>query len=185
MYDPDGHMPRWAKYLIGVVVSVGIIAVTAVAGGAALAAGAAIGAAVGAGLGVLSGVTFDENGKAIFDKDKAASGFMFGSITGAISGLVGTHFGNLYGTGSMLTRGIKAGVDGVLSLATYVGQNALDGSIKDVTLAGSLISLGSGLLNFVDPFDNSMDLWWVPAMGAEVAWVYDNIYNLFKKHKKN
>ena len=115
--DQNGNMPTWAKWLVGGLVLAGVVAAAVLTGGASIAFGAAIGSGVGAILGVASGITLDENGWS-FDSEKAANGFMLGTITGAISGAVSgglskgfTFAGHFVEKGSYVIRGIKAGVD--------------------------------------------------------------------------
>lgn len=184
-YDPTGHfaMPTWLKWTIGAVVLVGTVVAAVATGGAALAVGAAVGAGVGAGLGLASGITLDENGGFSYDWDKAASGFMFGSITGAISGVAGAYFDEAIKAGSMLAKGAMALIDGTLSLGSYIGQTALDSHISDVTLGGVLISFGSGLFSFADRFGGWLDDVWGPMMGAEIAWAYDLFTGKKRKRK--
>ena len=177
--DGSGHMPEWAYWALGAVVLVGIIGTAVLSGGATLTVGAAIGASVGAGVGVLTGITYDCAGVR-FDSKKAASGFLFGAITGAISGLAGAHFSDAIEAGSLLARGAMALIDGILSLGTYIGQTALEGNINDITIVGSLISFSTGLLDFCEPFGDLFDYIWSPMMGAALGWGYDLIYNGIK-----
>ena len=173
-------MPTWLKFGVGIAVIAGTIVAAVVTGGAALAVGAAIGAGLGAGLGLASGITFDDNGGFTYDWDKAGTGFMFGSVTGAISGLAGTYFSGAIEAGSMLAKGTMALIDGTLSLVSYIGQTAMDGHISDISLGGALISFGSGLFNFANPLGNWLDYVWSSTIGAELAWSYDVIKNRIK-----
>ncbi len=185
--DENGNMPTWAKWLVGGLVLAGAVAATVLTGGASIAVGAAIGSGVGAILGIASGITLDENGWS-FDSEKAANGFMLGSITGAISGAVSggisngfTFAGHAFEKGSYVIRGIKAGVDGLLAMGSYMTQCAMSGS--EISVVGSFISLGTGLLNFVDPM-GKIDSVLIPTIGAEIAWGYDMISNAIKKRNQ-
>ncbi len=185
--DENGNMPTWAKWLVGGLVFAGTLVAAVLTGGASIAVGAAIGSGVGAILGIASGITLDENGWS-FDSEKAANGFMLGSITGAISGAVSggisegfTFAGHIVEKGSYVIRGIKTGVDGLLAMGSYMTQCAMSGS--EISVVGSFISLGTGLLNFVDPL-GKIDSILIPTIGAEIAWGYDMISNAIKKRNQ-
>ncbi|MDE6047747.1 MAG: hypothetical protein K2F56_03865, partial [Anaeroplasmataceae bacterium] len=185
--DPDGHMPWWAALLIGGSIIVGLAVASVFTAGTvgAIVSGALAGSIINGALGFASGITLDENGWS-FDWDKAATGFMCGTITGAISGAVsagisnGFSFaGHAFEKGSYAIRGIKAGVDGLLAMGSYMAQSAINGS--EISVVGSLISLGTGLLNFADPMGKIFDTIWIPTIGAEIAWGYDMISSAFKR----
>lgn len=188
LFDESGNMPSWAKWLVGGLVIAGAALATVLTGGAAVAVGALAGSIVSGALGVASGITLDENGWS-FDADKAATGFMCGTITGAISGAVSggisdgfTFAGHAFEKGSYVIRGIKAGVDGLLAMGSYMAQSAINGS--EISVVGSLISLGTGLLDFADPMGKIFDTIWIPTIGAEIAWGYDMINNAIKKRNQ-
>ncbi len=187
--DQNGNMPTWAKWLVGGLVLAGVAAAAVLTGGlAATIAGSALtGAIVNGTLGVASGIKLDENGWS-FDGEKAANGFMLGTITGAISGAVSgglskgfTFAGHFVEKGSYIIRGIKAGVDGLLAMGSYMTQCAMSGS--KISVVGSFISLGTGLLNFVDPM-GKIDSVLIPTIGAELAWGYDMISNAIKQRNQ-
>lgn len=187
--DENGNMPIWAKVLVDSLVIVGAVAAAVLTGelAATIAGSALTGAIVNGTLGVASGITLDENGWS-FDGEKAANGFMLGTITGAISGAVSgglskgfTFAGHFVKKGSYIIRGIKAGVDGLLAMGSYMTQCAMSGS--KISVVGSFISLGTGLLNFVDPM-GKIDSVLIPTIGAELAWGYDMISNAIKKRNQ-
>ncbi len=99
--DPDGHMPKWAMWLIGGVVIAGLAIATIATGGAAggvagfILAGALKGAVIGAVSGALVNGTISGISAAIEgDKfwtgflDGAAHGFMSGAVIGGITGAI-------------------------------------------------------------------------------------------------
>ncbi len=73
--DPDGHMPKWAQWLVGGLIVVGTIALAAVTFGA----GAAIGVAASAVISGTMGVMTAQPGEDL------VGSFLGGAITGAIS----------------------------------------------------------------------------------------------------
>lgn len=173
--DSDGNFPTWLKWTIGAGIIVGL-GIAAIAVGGTIIVGSLVGASIGAGLGLVSGITLDNEGFK-FDWDKAATGFMLGSITGAISGAIGAKIDTLSKFGTFAKQSITSGVDGVISLGAYFGQSAIHG--ERVSLGGALISLGSGLFSFADPSGSKVfDALWGPIMGAEIAWAYDMISSL-------
>ena len=178
-FDPSGNMPQWLKWTIGfgIILGLGIAALTI---GGAVIIGASIGAIVGGSVGIIGGISFDENGFH-FDSDKASTGFMFGTITGAVSGALGAKIGGISKIGTFAQRSIMAGIDGSLSLGAYLGQAGLHG--EQISLGGVLISIGSGLFSFAEPTGYKVfDAIWGPIMGAEIAWVYD-VFNKFNKNQ--
>ena len=99
--DPSGHMPDWAKWLIGGLVIAGLAIATIATGGAAggvagfILAGALKGAILGAVSGalvsgVISGISSTMTGDGFWDgfTTGAASGFMSGAIIGGITGAI-------------------------------------------------------------------------------------------------
>ena len=99
--DPSGHMPDWAKWLIGGLIIAGLTIATIATGGAAggvagfILTGALKGAILGAVSdalvsGVIEGVSFTINGDGFWDgfATGAASGFMSGAIVGGITGAI-------------------------------------------------------------------------------------------------
>lgn len=177
--DPSGNMPQWLKWTIGfgIILGLGIAALTI---GGAVIIGASIGAIVGGSVGIIGGISFDENGFH-FDSDKASTGFMFGTITGAVSGALGAKIGGISKIGTFAQRSIMAGIDGSLSLGAYLGQAGPHG--EQISLGGVLISIGSGLFSFAEPTGYKVfDAICGPIMGAEIAWVYD-VFNKFYKNQ--
>jgi len=176
--DSDGNFPQWLKWTIGGVIIIGL-GVAALTIGGAVIIGASIGAIVGAGVGLMSGIKLDENGLT-FDWDRAATGFMFGSITGAISGAFGAKINGISNLGTFAQRSIMAGIDGTLSLGVYLGQAGIHGD--SISLGGALISFGSGLFSFAEPTGYKvLDAIWGPMMGAQIGWAYDTYSNMNKK----
>ena len=97
--DPEGHLPNWAKWLIGGAVIVGLGIATLMTGGAAagvagfIVSGAFKGALVGAASGSLisgtiNGIVSAQSGNSFWSgfANGAADGFMSGAIVGAVSG---------------------------------------------------------------------------------------------------
>ncbi len=72
-------------------------------------------------------------------------------------------------------------MDGLLAMGSYMTQCVMSGS--EISVVGSLISLGTGLLNFVDPM-GKIDSLLIPTIGAEIAWGYDIISNAIKKRNQ-
>ena len=99
--DPSGHLPKWAKWLIGGVVIATLAIATIATGGAAggvagfVLAGALKGAVVGAVSGALvngtiSGISSAIDGESFWSgfAEGAANGFMSGAIIGGITGAI-------------------------------------------------------------------------------------------------
>ncbi|MBQ8433830.1 MAG: RHS repeat-associated core domain-containing protein, partial [Clostridia bacterium] len=99
--DPEGHMPQWAKWLIGGLVIAGLAIATVATGGAAggvagfILAEALKGAVVGAVSGALTngiveGIESAKTEEGFWSGffDGAADGFMSGSIIGGITGAI-------------------------------------------------------------------------------------------------
>ena len=168
--DISGTMPEWLKWTIGGVVIVGCLVAVIATGGAAIAVGAFYGSFAGGAVGLINGVSFDED-ELHFDSDKASTGFMFGSIVGAISGATSAQVG-VSKLGIYAQRSIMAGLNGSLSLGVYISKAAIDGDA--ISFSEAMIAFGSGLFSFADPTGYRMfDALWGPMMGAEIAWVYD------------
>ncbi|NLK12839.1 MAG: RHS repeat-associated core domain-containing protein [Candidatus Phytoplasma sp.] len=177
--DFGGNMPEWMKWTIGVTVIVGSFVAAVATGGASLAVGTFVGSLVGGGVGLIGGFSFDENGFH-FDSNKASTGFMLGSITGAISGSIGAKISPMSKLGTFGQRTIMAGVDGTLSLGGYLGQTVIHR--EKISLCGVLISFGSGLFSFAEPTGYKiLDSIWGPMMGAEIAWAYDMLSGMNKR----
>lgn len=173
--DISGYMPEWLKWTIGGAAIVGCLVAMVATGGAAIAVGAFYGSFAGGAVGLINGVSFDEDG-VHFDSDKASTGFMFGSIVGAISGLTGAQVGASK-LGIYAQRSIMAGLNGSLSLGVYISKAAIDGDA--ISLGGAMIAFGSGLFSFAEPTGYRMfDALWGPMMGAEIAWAYDLLSSL-------
>ncbi len=140
--DPSGHLPQWAMWLVGGVLLVGSIALTIATGGAAagtiwatvhtIATGAMIGGITSAAIGTIAGGISYENGVASWDWNGAAEGFMWGSITGVISGAAGSALSNV---GSCLAAYGKlgklgyAGIQGLINSGIAGGLTASQGLI--------------------------------------------------------
>jgi hypothetical protein len=101
MVDPSGHMPEWAKWLLGGLVIAGLAIATIATGGAAggvagfILAGALKGAVIGAVSGALVSGTLGGISSAIAGDGfwggfatGAADGFMSGAIVGGITGAI-------------------------------------------------------------------------------------------------
>ena len=95
--------------------------------------------------------------------------------------MIGAGVAGKFVEGSYIARGIMAGVDGALSFTSYCIQSGMNG--QNISLGGSLISLGSGLFNFCDPLNKVFDAITAPILGAEIAWAYDVISNARKQKK--
>lgn len=143
--DPSGHLPEWAMWVIGGVLLAGSIALTIATGGAAagtiaatvhtIATGAMIGGITSAAIGTIAGGISYENGVVSWDWSGAAEGFMWGSITGVISGAAGSALSNV---GSGLTALGKLGKLG------YAGiQGAINSGIAGALTAGQGLITGS------------------------------------------
>ncbi|MDX9691928.1 MAG: RHS repeat-associated core domain-containing protein, partial [Acholeplasmataceae bacterium] len=174
--DITGYAPEWLKWTIGGIVIAGCLAAVILTGGSAIAIGALVGSSAGGVVGLINGISFDENGFH-FDSDKASTGFMLGSFTGAISGSIGAQVGAMSKLGVLAQRSIMAGVNGTLSLGVYVSKAAIDGD--NISLGGAMIALGSGVFSFADPTGYKVfDALWGPMMGAELGWTYDLLSSL-------
>ena len=140
--DPSGHMPEWAMWLVGGVLLAGSIVLTIATGGAAagtiwatvhtIATGAMIGGITSATIGTIAGGISYENGVASWDWSGAAEGFMWGSITGVISGAAGSALSNV---GSSLASYGKLG---------KLGYAGIQGLINSVIAGG--LTAGQGLI---------------------------------------
>jgi hypothetical protein len=140
--DSSGHMPEWAMWVIGGVLLVGSIALTIATGGAAagtvlaivhtIATGAMIGGITSAAIGTIAGGISYENGVASWDWSGAAEGFMWGSITGVISGAAGSALSNV-GSGlaayGKLGKLGYAGIQGLINSGIAGGLTAGQGLI--------------------------------------------------------
>lgn len=141
-FDPSGHMPEWAMWVIGGVLLVGSIALTIATGGAAagtvlatvhtIATGAMIGGITSAAISTIAGGISYENGVASWDWSGAAKGFMWGSITGVISGAAGSALSNV-GSGlaayGKLGKLGYAGIQGLINSGIAGGLTAGQGLI--------------------------------------------------------
>ena len=150
-YDPSGHMPEWAMWLVGGVLLAGSIALTIATWGAAsgtilasvkaIAIGATISGITSAAIGTVAGGISYENGVASWDWSGAAEGFMWGSITGVISGAAGSALSNV---GSGLAAYGKLGKLG------YAGiQGLINSGIAGGLTAGQVLITGSFSLDSV------------------------------------
>jgi len=190
--DENGHMPKWLKLAIGIGVIGGSLIVTLATGGAAagtllasihsVSSGVLLGSSISAVIGMTAGgLKLDENGIG-WNLDNAVTGFMIGSITGAISGGVNATLGVVgLSNESYLARGIMAGTDSLLGLGGYFAQNGINGTMENITVLGAFISITGGLFNFSMPINKFFDAFWISTMAYEIAWVYDNLRSLFKK----
>jgi len=143
--DITGYAPEWLKWTIGGIVIAGCLAAVILSGGSAIAFGAFAGSMVGGITGLVNGISLDEDGFH-FDSDKASTGFMLGSIVGAISGSIGVQVGATSKLGVFAQRSIMASVNGTLSLGAYISKAAIDGD--SISFKGAMIALGSGLFSF-------------------------------------
>ncbi len=139
--DITGYAPEWLKWTIGGIVIAGCLAAVILSGGSVIALGAFAGSLAGGITGLVNGVSIDEDGFH-FDSDKASTGFMLGSIVGAISGSIGAQVGTISKLGVFAQRSIMAGVNGTLSLGVYISKAAIDGD--SISFGGAMIALGSG-----------------------------------------
>ena len=177
--DITGYAPEWLKWTIGGIVIAGCLAAVILSGGSAIAFGAFAGSMVGGITGLVNGISLDEDGFH-FDSDKASTGFMLGSIVGAISGSIGVQVGATSKLGVFAQRSIMASVNGTLSLGAYISKAAIDGD--SISFKGAMIALGSGLFSFADPTGYKVfDAFWGPMMGAELGWTYDLLSDLYRK----
>lgn len=180
--DPEGYMPEWLKWTIGGLVLVGSIALTIATGGAAALATPALAGAI---LGLASGIELKEDGLS-WNHEKAANGFMLGAIFGAVSGGFGTLLssGAHIASSSLLYKSIMSGVDGILGLGNYLSQNAMNGTMSDVSAGGVIISIIGGAFDFGNISSKFLANIWGPTMATELAWVYDLIYSSKKRKKE-
>ena len=176
-YDPSGHMPEWAMWVIGGVLLAGSIALTIATSGAAagtvlatvhiIATGAMIGGITSAAIGTIAGGISYENGVASWDWSGAAEGFMWGSITGVISGAAGSALSNVgsrlaaYGKlGKLGYAGIQGLINSGIAGGLTAGQGLITGgfSLDSVGLsamfgfAGGAIGItkwGEGIRNII------------------------------------
>ncbi len=111
---------------------------------------------------------------------------MMGSIFGALSGGAGVAVSSATGLAveSFAYRGITAAIDGALSLGNYLSQNAVNGTMRDVSLVGSMIAFGGGLLDFCYPIWKYTKDFFNPTLCAELGWIYD-VIRTGKKKRKN
>ena len=137
-----------------------------------------------AGIGMVAGgVSLNENGIS-WNWDNASTGFMLGSITGAISGGFNAGLGVAgLSAESYLTRGIMAGTDAVLGLGSYFAQNGINGTMDNISFIGATISFAGGLFDFATPLNRYFDAFWSPATASEIGWCYDTIRNGVKKKR--
>ncbi len=140
--DPNGN--AWWHWVIGGVLLAASIVATIVTGGAAagtvaaavhvIAMGATIGGVTSAAIGTIAGGITYENGVASWDWNSAAEGFMWGSVTGVISGALGSALGNI---GSTLTKLGKfgnlayAGVQGLINSGISSSLTAIQGLLTN------------------------------------------------------
>ena len=145
--DPSGHMPEWAMWLVGGVLLAGSIALTIATWGAAsgtilasvkaIAIGATISGITSAAIGTVAGGISYENGVASWDWSGAAEGFMWGSITGVISGAAGSALSNVgsglaaYGKlGKLGYAGIQGLINSGIAGGLTAGQGLITGSFS-------------------------------------------------------
>ena len=135
MYDPDGHMPKWAAWLISGGLIVAGVGLAVVSGGASLGptlsliAGVASGAAVSAGASSLITGYLNEAAGGSFE-----AGYIGGMITGAISGAFAGMGGSL----------ISNAVDACLATGTAMAQFL--GGMGVSFLGGTLGSFTGGFV---------------------------------------
>jgi RHS repeat-associated protein len=134
--DPSGHMPEWAKWLIGGLAVAGLVVATVLTFGAAGTAAGVIGAAMLTG-GVVSGginVIDQLHDGGTFDWTELAIATLSGTAYGAVVGLTG----GAAGAWSWAAFGGKLAVAGATSL--------LNSWNEEKNLKGTAISFGSSLL---------------------------------------
>ena len=130
--DPDGHMPKWAQWVVGGLAIAGLVVATVLTCGVAGAGAAAVGAAMLAGGLVSAGINV---------VDQLSDGGEFNWAELAISTLSGTAYGLVVGltggAGGWAVAG-KFAVAGGTSLLNSWNQNA--------TFGETMKSLGISLL---------------------------------------
>ena len=173
--DNNGNIPNWLKWLIGGLVIIVAATLTIITAGGFAAAGAAFAGAIGIGATVsgitgffasvtigaiiASGIGFFSGGFSSIITggnfwDGAADGFMWGSISGAISGGYGTLFSK---TGVILNSAGKAVGSipqiigqSIISVGTYIAQSFENNQTP--TFIGLMVSIFGascgGLVNY-------------------------------------
>ncbi len=130
--DPNGHMPKWAQWVVGGLAIAGLVVATILTCGAAGAGAAAVGAAMLVGGLVSAGINvvdqLSDGGE--FDWTELAISTLSGTAYGLVVGLTG-------GTGGWAVAG-KFAVAGGTSLLNSWNQNA--------TFGETMKSLGISLL---------------------------------------
>ncbi|HHU80748.1 MAG TPA: ParB N-terminal domain-containing protein, partial [Acholeplasmataceae bacterium] len=147
--DPSGCLPIWAKWVIGGVIIVGAAALTVVTAGGFAAAGTAVlsvftatmaptaasavfaGAFVGSlAIGTAGMIIAGSSSEDGWSWDKAADGFMWGSIAGAVIG--GTWGGTHYALQNAGKMAIKTNINNLLNnpLDDFVTIGPKDGGIS-------------------------------------------------------
>ena len=130
--DPDGHMPKWAQWVVGGLAIAGLVVATVLTCGVAGAGAAAVGAAMLAGGLVSAGINvvdqLSDGGE--FDWTELAISTLSGTAYGLVVGLTG-------GAGGWAVAG-KFAVAGGTSLLNSWNQNA--------TFGETMKSLGISLL---------------------------------------
>ena len=116
--DPSGHLPKWAKWLIGSVAFAGAVALTALTGGALAPV------FIGMGVSIVSGALIQGTINAIHGNDfwqGAADGAADGAMWGGIFALVGASIGAIkYGLSA------KGAVHGTQHLTTITKGQQFD-----------------------------------------------------------
>ena len=139
-FDPSGHIPQWLMWTIGGIILASSIALTIITAGAAagtvaasihaIATGAMVSGITSATIGTLAGGLTYENGNAEWDWLGAAEGFMWGSVTGTISGATGTALSGVGGGLSSFGKIGKlcyAGIQGLINSGISGGLTAIQG----------------------------------------------------------
>ena len=172
--DPDGHLPKWAAWLISGALIVGGIALSVATAGVATAGvagvlatigGIAGGAAVGAGAGSLIGGYVNEASGGSFD-----AGYVGGLISGALTGIGAGIGGMAFGAASASVNAACIGYLGAGVASSFIGGAAGDylgsyvtakmdnvsfnssSAMQSAILAGSLnifAGIGSGIASIV------------------------------------
>ena len=158
-FDPTGHMPEWVMWTIGGVLLAASIALTIFTAGAAagtiaasihaIALGATISGLTSAAIGTVAGGLTYSNGTVSWSWAGAAEGFMWGAVTGVISGAAGAALSSV---GSNLinaskfaklakwNKAIHIASQGLINSAIAGGLTAAQGLITNSFSWGSVLT---------------------------------------------
>ena len=110
----------------------------------AIAFDAMVGGLISAGVGLVAGGVTYENGNVSWDWSGAAEGFMWGSITGVVSGALGSGLSNI---GNGLSKLGYAATQGLINAGISGGLYTIQGLATNSFNPGDLaISIGFGLV---------------------------------------